>query len=160
MNGKRDYYEVLGLDRSASSEELKSLPQSCMKYHPDRNPGMRRQRKNSRKHQKLSKSSVIKGRPEIDQFGHQQRAWAMDSAVLVKVQGLEIFSAISSVTFWGRRRPQRPKVENGALICSTTSRSNLKMQPSAPQGTWHSKNGNLQHLRWFRRAFTKWHRDL
>ena len=58
----------------------------------------------------------------------------MDSAVSVKVQGLEIFSAISSVNFLEEEETEEASAENGALICSTTSRSNLKMQPSAPRG--------------------------
>ncbi len=37
---KRDYYEVLGLDKSASAEDIKkAYRKAAMKYHPDRNPG-------------------------------------------------------------------------------------------------------------------------
>src|SRR5579863_4005223 len=38
MNGKRDYYEVLGLERSATDQELKSAYRKlAMQNHPDRN---------------------------------------------------------------------------------------------------------------------------
>ena len=36
---KRDYYEVLGVDKNASDADVKkAFRRIAMKYHPDRNP--------------------------------------------------------------------------------------------------------------------------
>lgn len=69
---KRDYYEVLGLDRSASTEEIKKAYRKlARKYHPDLNPGdataEEKFKEVSEAHEFLTNAEK---RKMYDQFGH------------------------------------------------------------------------------------------
>ena len=69
---KRDYYDVLGVNKSASPEELKSAYRKlAVKYHPDKNPG------DSKAEEKFKEASEAYGilsdkekKQNYDNFGH------------------------------------------------------------------------------------------
>lgn len=57
---KRDYYEVLGLGKSAGLDEIKSSYRKlALQYHPDRNPDNKEAEENLKKQPKLSKFLMI-----------------------------------------------------------------------------------------------------
>ena len=69
---KRDYYEVLGVSRSASENELKSAYRKlAMKFHPDRNPG---DRTAEEKFKEAAEAYAVLADPQkraaYDRFGH------------------------------------------------------------------------------------------
>ncbi|MGN0832800.1 MAG: molecular chaperone DnaJ [Kiritimatiellia bacterium] len=73
MADKRDYYEVLGVARTASADEIKSAYRKlAMKYHPDRNPG---DKAAEEKFKEAAEAYDVlhdaEKRQRYDQFGHQ-----------------------------------------------------------------------------------------
>ncbi len=69
---KRDYYEVLGLSRSASLDEVKkAYRKAALQFHPDRNPGNKEsEEKFKEATEAYSVLSDAEGRAKYDQFGH------------------------------------------------------------------------------------------
>src|SRR5579862_3458982 len=69
---KRDYYQVLGVNRDASEEEIKkAFRKLAMKYHPDRNSGSKDTEENFKEAKEAYEILCDqKKRAAYDQFGH------------------------------------------------------------------------------------------
>lgn len=71
MAEKRDYYEVLGVDKNASEDEIKrAYKKLARKYHPDMNPG---DKEAEEKFKEINEANEVLSDPEkkasYDQFG-------------------------------------------------------------------------------------------
>ena len=117
MSPKRDYYEVLGVNRNASENDLKaSYRKLALKYHPDRNPGDKTAEDNFK--EAAEAYEVLRDpqkRQIYDQYGHQ----GLEGSGFSGFGGFEdIFSSFSDIFedffgFGGNRR-SRTGAQRGA----------------------------------------------
>jgi molecular chaperone DnaJ len=116
---KRDFYEVLGVNRDASEEDVKKAYRKlAMKWHPDRNPDNPKAEEHF-KEAKLAYEilSDSKKRAAYDQFGH---AGVDPSAMAGAGAGAgfsgfgDVFSDIFGEIFGGAGRSGRSSVFRGA----------------------------------------------
>ncbi len=121
MADKRDYYEVLGVNKDASEEEIKkSYRKLAMKYHPDRNPDNAKaeeQFKEAKEAYEILSDS--QKRAAYDQYGHA----GVDPSMGGGAGGFggfsgggfnDAFGDIFGDIFGGGRGQQRSNVYRGA----------------------------------------------
>lgn len=73
MAAKRDYYDILGVEKNASAEEIKkAYRRTAIKYHPDKNPG---DKEAEEKFKEAAEAYEVLSNPDkrarYDRFGHQ-----------------------------------------------------------------------------------------
>lgn len=106
---KRDYYEVLGVDKNADDAAIKkAYRQLAKKYHPDMNPGDAEAEK---KFKEASEAYAVLSDPEkkrqYDQFGHAAFDGGMGGGGGFDFSGMDmgdIFGDIFGDLFGGSRR--------------------------------------------------------
>ncbi|MCR4706009.1 MAG: molecular chaperone DnaJ [Lachnospiraceae bacterium] len=118
---KRDYYEVLGVDKNADEAAIKKAYRVlAKKYHPDMNPGDKEAEK---KFKEASEAYAILSDPEkrrqYDQFGHsafeQGGAGGFGGFDFSGADFGDIFGDIFGDLFGGGRRSSYGRANNGPM---------------------------------------------
>ena len=106
MAEKRDYYEVLGVSKNASADEIKkAYRKMAIKYHPDKNPGDKEaEEKFKEAAEAYDVLSDAEKRQKYDQFGHSMGPQGFGGGAGFSGGGMsmeDIFAAFGDI-FGGR----------------------------------------------------------
>ncbi|MCL4543434.1 MAG: molecular chaperone DnaJ [Chloroflexi bacterium] len=110
MAMKRDYYEILGVPRSASDDEIKkAFRRLARQYHPDVNRDPAAEEKFKEANEAYEVLSNPQRRTAYDQFGHRGAAAGVNQTNFDGFGGLgDLFETFfGGVTSTARRGPQR-----------------------------------------------------
>lgn len=120
MSSKRDYYEVLGVRRDASEQELKqAYRRLAIKYHPDKNPGNKEAEEQFKEiaeaYQVLSTQDL---RARYDRFGHAGVSASAGAGAGFGAQGFsgfeDIFDMFGFGDIFGQRTGRRAGPRRGS----------------------------------------------
>lgn len=121
MSPKRDYYEVLGVQRNASEQELKSAYRKlALQHHPDRNPD--NPEAASEKFKEITEAYSVVADPQkratYDRFGHagvSSEGFSPDFSSSIFTDFEDIFGEFFGVgDISGRGRGRRNRPERGS----------------------------------------------
>ena len=112
---RRDYYDVLGVNRNASAEEIKKCYRAlALKYHPDRNPGNREAEDRFKEAAEAYEALRDPEKRQIyDQYGHE----GLQGTGFRGFRGFDdIFSSFSDIFegFFGGGFRSRTRARQGA----------------------------------------------
>jgi len=125
---KRDYYEVLGVPREATKEEIKkAYRKQALKYHPDKNPGDKKAEEKFK--EAASAYEVLSNdekRARYDRFGHEGLGGAGSNFGGAGMTMEDIFSSFGDIFgdafggafggFGGSRRSSGRRINKGSNL--------------------------------------------